>query len=290
MSVTAISEPVAMPAPPPRAARLAPPSLAPSHLFRPRLADRLTFTPSARVALVVAPSGSGKSALVSAWWRQASVTASSSSRPALAWLSLDRADNPRVRSEADVERLVRENQKLVHLVVNRFVKRYPVGAMEPEDLVSWGLIGLMQAARIWDAERGAFATVAYKAIEWMILRGIRREWKPDQAAVTVSLDDLLSDAAGGDGAGERFGERIAADHDVEGELLTGETRAVVRSAVARLPAPERRLIERHFFEEVPVSRLAQEWGVSAQGLYARQRQALRRLRATLATTVTAEAA
>src|SRR5262249_27234176 len=77
-----------------------------------------------------------------------------------------------VRSEADVERLVRENQQLVYLVVNRYLKRYAVGAMEPEDLASWGLIGLMQAARAWDPERGAFSTVAYQAIEWMILRGV----------------------------------------------------------------------------------------------------------------------
>jgi len=58
-----------------------------------------------------------------------------------------------VRSEAEVERLVSENQKLVHLVVNRYLKKYFVGTMEREDLVAWGLIGLVQAARFWDLER-----------------------------------------------------------------------------------------------------------------------------------------
>src|SRR5713101_5441534 len=95
-----------------------------------------------------------------------------------------------VRSEADVERLVSENQKLVHYLVNRYLKKYFVGTMEREDLVSWGLIGLVQAARFWDPQRGAaFSTLAYTAIERMIIRGVRREWKPDQAAATVSLDD-----------------------------------------------------------------------------------------------------
>ena len=68
---------------------------------------------------------------------------------------------------------------------------------------------------------------------------------------------------------------------LEGELLDGETRAAVRSAVAALPARQRRLIERYYYEEVPVARLAEELGVSRQGLYLRQQQALRQLRANL---------
>jgi RNA polymerase sporulation-specific sigma factor len=185
-----------------------------------------------------------------------------------------------VRSEAEVERLVSENQKLVHYQVNRYLKKYFVGTMEREDLVSWGLIGLVQAARVWDPERGSFSTVACKAIEWMIVRGVRREWKPEQAAATVSLDDLM---AGEQTASlqERFVDRITAAENVEGELLDGETRSVVRSAVAELPAPQRGLIERRYYEEVPVARLAEELGMSRQGLYARQRQALRQLRAAL---------
>ena len=98
------------------------------------------------------------------------------------------------RSEAEVERLVRENQKLVDYMVNRYLKRYFVGDMEREDLVSWGMIGLLQAARAWDPERSrSFSTLACKAIERMIVRGVSREWKPEQAALTMSLDDLISD-------------------------------------------------------------------------------------------------
>jgi RNA polymerase sigma factor (sigma-70 family) len=185
-----------------------------------------------------------------------------------------------VRSEADVERLVSENQKLVHYQVNRYLKKYFVGAMEREDLLSWGLIGLVQAARVWDPRRGSFATIACKAIERMIVRGVRREWKPEQAAATVSLDDLISGEEA-QGAPERFADRITAAQDLQRELLDGEARSIVRSAVAKLPAPQRRFIERRYYEEVPVARLAEELGVSRQGLYARQRQALRQLRAAL---------
>src|SRR6266851_2316599 len=66
-----------------------------------------------------------------------------------------------VRLERDVERLVHDNQKLVHFQVSRYLQRYYVGDMEREDLVSWGLIGLVQAARAWDPARsGSFSTLA----------------------------------------------------------------------------------------------------------------------------------
>src|SRR5437762_13794102 len=98
-----------------------------------------------------------------------------------------------VRLEQDVERLVNEHQKLVHFQVNRYLQRYYVGDMEREDLVSWGMIGLVHAARAWDPERAAsFSTLACRAIERMIIRGVRREWKPERAGVTVSLDEILS--------------------------------------------------------------------------------------------------
>ena len=51
------------------------------------------------------------------------------------------------RSEADVARLVESNHKLVEYMVNRYLKRYYVGTMERDDLVSWGMMGLINAAR-----------------------------------------------------------------------------------------------------------------------------------------------
>jgi RNA polymerase sigma factor (sigma-70 family) len=188
-----------------------------------------------------------------------------------------------VRSEREVERLVRENQKLVHHAVNRYLKRYSVRGMEREDLVSWGMIGLVHAARAWDPARaGSFTTLAYKAIERMIVRGVMREWKPEQAAVTLSLEALLSGEETG-GRDERFIDRLPSDQDVEQEILDSEACAAIRSAVGALPLSQRRLIERHFFEEISLARIAEELGLSRQGAYVRQRLILRKLRAALAT-------
>jgi RNA polymerase sigma factor (sigma-70 family) len=185
------------------------------------------------------------------------------------------------RSELEVERLVRDNQKLVGYQVSRYLKRYYVGHMEREDLISWGLMGLVQAARTWDPKRSrCFSTLACLAIERMIIRGVNREWKPKQAAATVSLDELMfhQEAAGHD---NRVGDRIAGDPALERQLLDGETRMAVRSAVQKLPPLDRRLIERRFYEETPVAVLAQELGLTRQCIYQREKSALRRLRAVL---------
>jgi RNA polymerase sigma factor (sigma-70 family) len=193
-----------------------------------------------------------------------------------------------VRSEREVERLVRENEKLVQFQVNRYLKRYFVGAMEREDLVSWGLIGLVQAARVWDPQRGSFVTLACKAIEHMIVRGVRREWKPEQADATRSLEELMAGPEG-ESQERRIVARIADEQDVEREVLHGAGRAAVRVAVGALRPAERRLIERLFYEDVPVEQVAEQLGVSRQTVYQRQRIALRQLCGALSPAVTAGA-
>jgi RNA polymerase sigma factor (sigma-70 family) len=185
------------------------------------------------------------------------------------------------RSEAEVEQLVRENQKLVDYMVNRYLKRYYVGDMDREDLVSWGMIGLLQAARAWDPSRSrSFSTLACKAIERMIIRGVSREWKPEQAQATLSLDGLVfgEDAEGREA---RFVDQIASAQDVEQQLLESETGLAVRSALEKLQPEQRRLIERHYYEGVPVRELAQELGLTRQGVYVRQRNILQQLRESL---------
>ncbi len=74
---------------------------------------------------------------------------------------------------------------------------------------------------------------------------------------------------------------MAGAEDLERQFLEGETRMAVRSALQRLSAQQRHLIERRFYEEVPITELAEEMGLTRQGVYERQRGILRRLRATL---------
>jgi RNA polymerase sigma factor for flagellar operon FliA len=186
-----------------------------------------------------------------------------------------------LRSEAEVQRLVRENEKLVDYMVNRYLKRYFVGSMEREDLVSWGMIGLVQAARAWDPERGhSFSTLACRAIERALVRGVRREWRPDEARATVSLDAAIFDE-GSDGGEERFIELLRARDDVEDRIVAFETGSAVRAAMAALPPEHREVIRRHYFNDEPVRDIARDLGLTRQAVYLREKMALRQLRAAL---------
>jgi RNA polymerase sigma factor (sigma-70 family) len=183
-----------------------------------------------------------------------------------------------IRTEAEVEQLVREHQGLVRYIVERVRRRCSVGDMEHEDLIAWGMLGLLQAARIWDPERAcSFSTLAYVAIERRILRGVRCEGKPEQAAATLSLDEMAFEE-GESGPSARIVDQIAGNQDVEQQFFDSETRTLVRSAVEQLPPPHRRLIERHFYDGVPIAELAKELGVSRQAAYVRQKDILRQLR------------
>ncbi|MBI3909903.1 MAG: sigma-70 family RNA polymerase sigma factor [Armatimonadetes bacterium] len=185
------------------------------------------------------------------------------------------------RSEAEVQRLVEQNKRLVDYMVNRYLKRYYVGTMERDDLVSWGMIGLVNAARAWDPARSAaFSTLACRAIERMIIRGVSREWRPDEANATLSLDALLGER-NGDGSDERFVDRLADDADVEEDFLRADTGIEVRRALADLPEEQQDLIRRHYYEGQGVQEIAQDLGMSRQGIYSREKGILRRLRERL---------
>jgi len=82
------------------------------------------------------------------------------------------------------------------------------------------MMGLVQAAQAWDPDRThSFSTLACLAIDRMIIRGVKREWKLDQAAATVLLDELAFGEEG-HGSGERFVDRLPDDEDLEQRFLT----------------------------------------------------------------------
>lgn len=186
-----------------------------------------------------------------------------------------------LRSEAEVHRLVNDNRKLVEYMVNRYLKRFHVGTMERDDLVSWGMMGLVNAARAFDETRGvAFSTLACRAIERMIIRGVNREWRPEREQVTVSLDELIH-GQNGEGGDDRFVDQLPADENVERVMLETEAGTAIDSALNTLSPDQRELIVRHFFEGESVQDIARSLGLSRQGVYSRQKAIFKRLRETL---------
>ncbi len=186
-----------------------------------------------------------------------------------------------LRSETEVIRLVNDNRKLVEYMVNRYLKRFYVGTMEREDLVSWGMVGLVNAARAWDPARSrSFSTLACRAIERMIIRGVNREWHPEREQVTVSLDQLICGGQS-EGSEDRFVDQLPADENVERTLLDTERKVALRAALKRLSPEQQTLIQRHYFDHESVQQIAQELGLSRQGVYSREKAIFKQLREDL---------
>jgi RNA polymerase sigma factor (sigma-70 family) len=186
-----------------------------------------------------------------------------------------------LRSDAEVERLVNDNRKLVEYMVNRYLKRYYVGTMERDDLVAWGMLGLVNAARAYDPSRNtSFSTLACRAIERMIIRGVNREWRPDREQSTLSLDTLISGNKT-EGGEDRFLDQLPADEDVERTMLQTERQVALKSALDRLEPEQRQLIRRHYLNEEKVEDIARDLGLTRQGVYSREKAIFRKLRESL---------
>ncbi len=76
--------------------------------------------------------------------------------------------------EADRERLILEHISLVRHIAGRLTLDLP-GSMDRDDLIGFGMIGLIGAADSWDSGRGLkFSTFAYPRIRGSILDELRR--------------------------------------------------------------------------------------------------------------------
>lgn len=185
------------------------------------------------------------------------------------------------RDEARIEQLVRQHRGLVDCIVDRYTRKYHVGSMEREDLVSWGLIGLYDAARVWDESRNLrFSTLAWKVIERAIVRGVRREWRPEEAQATVSLDEMLHPFNVESGDETSLGQTLP-DPRAEATARTLDTTVLVRSALERLSAQERELIRERFYEGRSCAEIGERTGRSRQTVHLREKSILRRLRQEL---------
>ena len=81
-----------------------------------------------------------------------------------------------VSPQADLDRdgLILDHIPLLHHIVGRMTYDIP-GRIDRDDLLGWGMIGLVGAADTWDQSRGLkFSTFAYPRIRGAILDELRR--------------------------------------------------------------------------------------------------------------------
>ncbi len=106
------------------------------------------------------------------------------------------------------EKLVTENVKLVHSVINRLFPAHRGN----EDIVAEGLLGLVKAANAFDEDASvAFSTYAFCAIRNEIVSYLRRE---RLHCDVMSLDEPLGDD--GEGNEVTLGDTIASEDSVCG--------------------------------------------------------------------------
>jgi RNA polymerase sigma factor FliA len=78
------------------------------------------------------------------------------------------------RSGVDRDQLILDHLPLLHHIVGRMTFDVP-GRVDRDDLLGWGMIGLVGAADSWDSQRGLkFSTFAFPRIRGAILDELRR--------------------------------------------------------------------------------------------------------------------
>jgi RNA polymerase sigma factor for flagellar operon FliA len=202
------------------------------------------------------------------------------------------------------EELVFAHQGLVRAIARGIHRSFP-SYIELDDLIAYGQLGLAQAARDFDAERGIqFSTFAYYRIRGAILDGanqmnwLKRKTRAGDAYERMSGDLLGTDAADGEHArsdvnwlGDMGGKLAVVfflgqagddEHRLDPEdenapppiesLLDDELRAMLREQLELLPDDARRLLKATYFEGKTLKEAGETIGISkawASRLHAR---------------------
>jgi len=213
------------------------------------------------------------------------------------------------------EDLIFAHQGLVRAIARGIHRSFP-SYIELDDLIGYGQLGLAQAARDFDPDRGIqFSTFAYYRIRGAILDGanqmnwLRRTTRAGDAYDRMSGDVLATDAAdsaAGTGtkqdpvwladvggklgmvfllsqAGDESEQRTeVADQNAEMPLeclLDEELKRALRGLIDELPDDARRLVRSAYFEGKTLKEAGEELGISkawASRLHARSLDQLAR--------------
>ena len=198
------------------------------------------------------------------------------------------------------EQLVREHLPLVQYAVSDMVGRIP-RQVPRDDLVSAAMVGLAQAARSFDPERGiSFERYASTRIRGALIDELRsRDWASRSVRfkarrMAACVEDLTAelDATSIDALNEDVHRAVVLNYDsiiAEGDaedilpadptspetvMLDRERTAYLGDAIEALPERLRRVVVGYFFEERPMLEIAEELGVSESRISQMRAEAL----------------
>src|SRR6188472_3318873 len=220
-------------------------------------------------------------------------------------------DYRRTRDQALRDRLILTYAPLVKFVAGRLGATLPAHVDE-QDLVSYGLLGLIGAIERFDPDREIkFETYAISRIKGAIIDELRSlDWVPRSvrtrareieraiaelerrlhraptdeeiaAKVGITLDELWSPSGGGD--------QIALIDTIEDEdapdpefsLEQTEMREALGEAIARLPEREKLVVTLYYYEELTLREIGEVIGVTESRVSQLHTKAVLRLKARL---------
>ncbi len=221
------------------------------------------------------------------------------------------------QSLPDRDELLERYRPLVVSIVGRILRSLPV-RVEFEEAVSYGIIGLLEAADRFDPRRKvSFVTFSYYRIRGSVFDGLREmgiltrtpndNWVRREAAlnnlVQTAMDDEPDGAPGSvddemrgvvkyvdslipayllslsaENAPDIADEREPAGVDVEFKEMID----VVSEAVQGLPEKERDILEALYFKQISTTDLATQMGVNKSWVSRLHSKAIQRLRQRLA--------
>lgn len=190
----------------------------------------------------------------------------------------------------------------VEIEARRMLRRLGPSAgsfVSRDDLISWGSVGLIEAARRYEPGRGVpFEHYARHRVRGAMFDGLReshetpqRLWRargaqsdePEAAAVLNHHAERVAGACnngwlaetGSDDQGDPVA--LARGRDPEAIASDNQVADVIEEAIGDLPAAEGELIRQHVLEDHPLSDVASQLGVSIPRANQLRARALRRL-------------
>ena len=177
------------------------------------------------------------------------------------WQAFAKSREPSLRGA-----LIEANIRLVFYVVHR-LRCFVPPSMEREDMVSCGLIGLIEAVDRFDPKRGtAFSTFAVKRIRGAVFDGIcqysgltrygytQRRKQTGNAGLPDTRADLLDESFCSVRDQPLWGEQDVTDPELR--LAEREEQRWVDDAVARLPELQQKVIFQHYYGNQPLRKIA----------------------------------
>ena len=197
-----------------------------------------------------------------------------------------------------IEKRMQEGQALVHALAQK-VHGQMAGSTEREDLIAYGELGLAEAARDFNPERGAkFTTFAYYRVRGAIYDGLSKmSWNSRSRYRRIRTEQLASQALAEEdsngqnqtltntaswlqGMTNRLATVYLASHGEDGQGIRDSTledptapqapaivayreiREKLRNLVKGLPDTERQLIQMTYFEGITLTDAAASLAIS----------------------------